>query len=174
MTELLIDDNVIGETLTPKQEAFCRYYTQIAATFGNGTLSYAEAYGYDLDNASKDDAVYEKNKDGINILVESCTYDKIANICAVGAHRLVRSSKIDKYIRQLLNEMMDNNVVDARLIEIIIKGKDQDSVNAIKEFNKLKQRITEKIDHTSGGKAIDGFNFVRNDTKDTTNNQADS
>ncbi|RUV40028.1 MULTISPECIES: hypothetical protein [unclassified Mesorhizobium] len=46
--------------LTQKQELFCRYYTQNRALFGNATHSYAEAYGYDLDKLSRDDAVFEE------------------------------------------------------------------------------------------------------------------
>lgn len=164
MTELLLDETIVGETLTPKQEAFCQYYTQISTLFGNGTLAYAEAYGYDLDNASRDDAIYEeveKNGHKVRNLVESSTYSKFENICAVCSSKLLRNAKVDKRVRELLNDMLTDHVVDARLIEIIMNGKDTDSIAAIKEFNKLKQRIVEKQDITSNGESIAGFNFVK-------------
>ncbi len=160
--ELLVDESKVGDVLTAKQEAFCRYYTQVMATFGNATLSYAEAYGYDLDNARKDDYVVEKDeKTGENRVVEPSTYTKFENICASSGSRLLRNVKVDKRVRDLLVEMMDDKVIDARLIEIIMNGKDQDAINAIKEFNKLRQRIIEKKDITSGGEKITGFEFVR-------------
>ena len=38
-------EDVSPETgLNPRQELFCRYYTQNDELFGNATLSYAEAY----------------------------------------------------------------------------------------------------------------------------------
>ncbi len=174
-----IDENVIGETLTAKQEAFCQFYTQISTLFGNATLAYAEAYGFDLDNASHDDAIWLL-KDGREVpkelyeeltseetkgakKIKDCTYDRDRNTCAVNASRLLRNAKIDKRIRALLNELMTTEVVDARLVEIIMKGEDKDSIQAIKEYNKLKQRIIDKKDITSGGEKIGGFNFVRAD-----------
>ena len=49
-------------TLNPKEELFCRYYTQNEALFGNATLSYAEAYGYGLDELSKTGVYVENGK----------------------------------------------------------------------------------------------------------------
>lgn len=161
MTE--IDENVIGETLTAKQEAFCRFYTQIGATFGNATLSYAEAYGVDLESYSDEKEVLAENEDGEPIEWGDSPRSVVANRCASAGSRLLRNVKVDKRVRELLNEMMTTEVIDARLVEIIMKGKDTDAIQAIKEFNKLKQRIIEKKDITSGGEKIAGFNFVRAD-----------
>jgi hypothetical protein len=41
-----------NRSLTPQQELFCRFYTQNEHLFGNATLSYAEAYGFKLDELS--------------------------------------------------------------------------------------------------------------------------
>ena len=161
---------IIEDTLTPKQEAFCRNYTQIRSLFGNATLSYAEAYGYDLDNAPKDDGIYRlidgrefpeylyvdlptDEKSGAK-LIQSCTHTKMESTCASAGSRLLRNVKIDERITKLLNEMMNDDVIDARLTEIALNGKDQDSINAIKEYNKLKQRIIDKKDITSNGQSI--------------------
>lgn len=175
MTE--IDENVISDELNPKQEAFCRNYVLNDDLYGNRTLSYADAYGYDLDNEPKDDSIYEL-KDGSQVakydldimsdeavkgsrLIEESSYQKMYDMCSQCGSRLSRNVKVQARCRELINEMADEAVVDSRLREIILRGKDQDSINAIKEFNKLKQRIVEKKDITSNGETIAGFNFVR-------------
>lgn len=150
-------DNVTQETLNPQQEAFCSFYTQIRSTFGNATRAYAEAYDYDLDAEPKEDwEVLENGKKG------KSSYEKMCDVCAAAAYKLLRKAQIDKRVKELL-AATPNEAIDARLNEIILKGRDVDSVNAIKELNKLRQRIVDKLDVTSGGKAIGGFNFVRND-----------
>jgi len=177
------DENIIGDILTAKQERFCINYTQNYELFSNATSSYAEAYGIDLDNASKLDAVYEF-KDGSTLTEEeindmdsneftlkkgkkisNSTYEKLYDYCSKAGSRLRKSGKIQEKCRELLNEFMNDKVIDARLTEIIVSGASQDSINAIKEYNKLRQRIVEKKDITSGGKAIDGFNFIRAEEK---------
>lgn len=173
------DENTIGETLTPKQEAFCRYYTQDSELFSNGTLSYAKAYGHDLENASRNDSVWLL-KDGREVTkelydelksdetagakkIKESSYERMHANCRSYASRLTTNDNIIKRVRQLLVEQMTEQAIDARLTSIILKGEDKDSIQAIKEFNKLKQRIVEKRDITSNGKEIGGFNFIRAD-----------
>lgn len=151
MKELLINENSIGNELTLKQEKFCRLYTQNKALFGNSTLSYAEAYNYELDGASRES---EKDEKGNNIPMTS-EFDRMYNVCSACSSRLLRNDKIDNKIRELLNEMLLDKVIDAELIGIIMKGeKDSDRIAGIREYNKLKQRIIEKSDITSGGEKI--------------------
>lgn len=138
--------------LTLQQERFCINYAQNMELFGNATLSYAEAYGYDLDNADKTRSIDEKG----NEIKGTSEYDRMYNICASGGSQNIIKLNIQKRIRTLLNEMMQNDVIDARLIEIILKGNDADSLRALQEYNKLKQRIVTKIDHTSKGEEIKG------------------
>lgn len=150
------------EPLSPQREAFCRYYTQNTALFGNGTLSYAEAYKYELDTLSKE-AVYETDEQGIKKIIEDSPFDRAYNVCSTESSKLLRNPKIDKRVIELLNDMLREEVVDARLAEIIKSGEDKDSIQAIKEFNKLKQRIVERKDITTNGHSIGGFNFIRAD-----------
>lgn len=161
-----------NDNLNPQQEAFCQYYTQIRDTFGNATRAYAEAYGYDLDGAPDDDAIYE-TVDGKEKCVQESTYTRMEAVCASAGSRLLRNVKIDRRVKELL-AAIPNETIDARLNEIIIKGRDTDSINAIKELNKLRQRITEKVDVTSGGKTIAGFNFIRNSNGNTTDDTPDA
>lgn len=170
------NENIIGDILTPRQESFCQNYTQNYELFGNATLAYAESYGFDLEAQPKDDAVYEINEAKEKVLVEKSSYQKMYDMCSGSGSRLRRNAKIQERCRQLLNEFMNDQVIDARLTEIIINGRDEHSINAIKEYNKLKARITEKIDHTTNGESIAGFNFIRaeenkDNGEDNTNNQ---
>ena len=76
--------------------------------------------------------------------------------CSVGASRLLRNDKISRRVTVLLNETLTNEEVDAELAKVIKNrwSKDSDRINAIKEYNKLRQRIVDRNDHTSGGKPI--------------------
>lgn len=129
--------------LTSQQELFCQFYGQLSDTYSNGTWSYALAYGHDLENADKDDYVLDDK--GMKI-IGSTTYDKIANTCAVSASRLLRNAKIIERIQVIKTAWIDDdNVVDAKLMDIIQKGKYTDAMAAIKHRNDLKQRVTKKV-----------------------------
>lgn len=147
-------ENPISVDLTPKQELFCRYYTQNTALFGNATLAYAEAYDYSLDELSQERPVLETDEEGNAIKYGVSDYDKAYNVCSVQGSKTLRIPKIQERLVKLLNEYMKDEVVDAQLMKVIISGEDKDKVAAIKEYNKLRQRIVDKFDHTSGGKPI--------------------
>ncbi len=139
------------EKLTPKQELFCKIYTQNTELFGNATLAYAEAYGYDFD---KLDTTRKKDKDGKDITGTS-EFDKAYAVCAVDGSRMLKNAKINDFLRVCLNELLKDDIVDSELAKVIMQNHDLTvKVNGIKEYNKLKQRITEKIDHTTKGKEL--------------------
>lgn len=161
------------EVLTPQQELFCRYFTQNDVLMGNATLAYAEAFDFNLDEQSKDDAQYltttgeryaewELRDEPSNSpkhltrckLVQSSSYDNMFHNVASYASKLRKRDYIQKRCRQLLNEMMSDDFIDSRLIQIIRKGDDGDAIRAINEYNKIKGRIIDKKDVTSGGKPI--------------------
>lgn len=101
------------------------YLFGVAGEFGvaNGTKSYAKAYGLDIENKKK------------------------VNIAAVEASKLLRNPKIKEEMRQVLTENgLDDETVDARLLDIIRNGSNMESIRAIHEYNKMKQRLTEKIE----------------------------
>ena len=88
--------------------------------FGNGVQSYSEAYKIDI-----------KVKENYNT-------------CGVNAHKLLNNPKIKIRIDELLKLNFNNEVVDNELSKLMIQNIDLNvKVSAIKEFNKLKQRITE-------------------------------
>lgn len=127
------------EKLTPQQELFIKTYTTKGVAFGNATLSYSEAYNYDLPRD-------ENDKIDIN--------SKEYNACNSNGSRLMASDSIRLAIRQGMLDLLDDKEVDARLAEILHKGQESNSIQAIKIHNELKQRITKKLDITSGGRPM--------------------
>lgn len=139
------------EELNPKQELFCHLYAENDQLFGNGTLAYAEAYDYDLDSLSRDDA--EKDEEGV--IIRDSSYDRAYNTCSVNSHKLLRNAKIQERVRKLLNELMRDDVVDSELVKIIRQNyKLEAKISAIKEYNKLRNRIRDNIDVTLTSKVI--------------------
>jgi len=136
--------------LKPKEELFCRYYVQNEDTRLNGTWSYALAYGYDLEGLPDNDAVYsEPDEEGNKKLLIRSTRARAENVCAVEARRLLRKPQIDKRLTELFNEILVDDIVDRELAKVIIQDHDKaPKVRAIQEYNKLRTRITEKVDHT--------------------------
>lgn len=138
----------IGDQLTPKQERFLRNYTHSEEFFGNGTLSYADAYGYDLENA---DRTREKDENGDSISGTS-QYDKIHKQCSACASRMLSNVRITPHLNRLFNEMLNDERVDRELAKLIVDPHDRTAkLGAIREYNSLRQRITKKIDLTSLG-----------------------
>jgi len=139
--------------LTPQQELFCQYYVKNDEMFGNATRAYAEAFGYDLDNMSNERPV-EVLPDGTK-KEEKSEYEKAYNICGVEGHKQLRKPKVNDRVVALLNEILTNEVVDSELAKVMKQDHKLDAkVNAIKEYNKLRGRIIEKRDVTSGGQPI--------------------
>jgi phage terminase small subunit len=107
--------------LNEKQKLFCKYYVS-KDFFANGVESYAEAYGLDLGNT------------------------KDYNTAKVNASKLLTNTNITTYIRELLDlSGLNDDFVDRELLFVIIQNSDLGSkVKAISEYNKLRQRITDK------------------------------
>ncbi len=117
--------------LNPKQEKFCQLYATEKEFFGNGTQSYIEAYDPDQSKPN---------------------WYKTARS---RASELLTSPNVLARINELLDLTLNDQHVDKQLALVITQNADYSSkVAAIREYNKLKQRITEKVDHTSGGKPI--------------------
>lgn len=109
------------ELLRIRQENFCKYYVfgvKKEFRMGNATLSYAKAYKLNI--RKKED--YET--------ASSCS------------SRLLRNVKVKDRMRQLIIEAgFNDEVVDARLVEIVTEGSNKDSNVAIKTYNELTKRI---------------------------------
>lgn len=132
------------EVLKAKRELFCQYYTSNSETFGNATHSYAEAYEYKLDELSHEPTRVnvgntKRTKKGPS------EYDKAYNVCGVEGNRLLKSPKIQARIRELLNALLKDDVVDSELSKLILQDDDKPTKRqAISEYNKLRGRIIDK------------------------------
>ncbi len=117
--------------LNLKQEKFCQLYATDMEFFGNGTQSYIEAYEPDQSKPNWYRTARSR------------------------ASELLTSPNVLARINELLDLTLNDQHVDKQLALVITQNADLSSkVAAIREYNKLKQRIVEKIDHTSGGKPI--------------------
>lgn len=117
------------DKLTKKQDLFCYYVGSERATFGNATQSYAKAYGHAL--SGSDTALWRS--------------------CQASASRLLRSPKIAKRISEYLevNGLTDASV-DAQLLTLMNQNSNLSvKLSAIKEFNRLSQRITKRLEDMS-------------------------
>ena len=111
-----------------KQERFCQLFASDKEFFGNGAQSYLEAYE---DKKSKKIMSY-----------------KAARACA---SRLLTNANILSRINELLDIFITNEIVDKNLGLVILQNADfHAKVAAIKEYNQLKNRITQKIEAKIG------------------------
>jgi len=128
--------------LTLKEERFCYFYVKNEVTRGNGTQAYATAYEINLEKLS-DEIPLDK---GEKVIVRS-PRSKAENVCAVEAVRMLRKPKISDLCSKLLNDMLKNEIVDGELAKVIFQDGDLSAKMAgIREYNRLKKRITEKVE----------------------------
>lgn len=117
--------------LTLKEERFAQLYVS-KEFFANGTHAYAEAFGVDL----------------------STNY----NSAKVRASQLLTKANICTRIDELLDDAgLNDNFVDKQLLFLIQQHSDfNPKLGAIREYNKVKGRITDKIEHSGsiGGQIV--------------------
>ena len=108
--------------LNPKQELFCQYYASDREFFGNGVQAYIEAYNPD------------QSKKG--------WYNSARSV----ASEMLTKPNILKRINQIFEESgLNDAFVDKQLELVITQNADFASkVSAIREYNKIKQRIIDK------------------------------
>lgn len=144
--------------LNPRQLTFCHYYVNNPLTFSNATLSYAQAYGYDLMNADHTnlvETVETENGPKEQEIDGTSEYAKMYATCASNGTRALYNDNIQKEIKRLLVASLNDNDIDAELGKIIKQEyKFEAKLGGIKEYNKMRGRIVDKVDHTSDGKAI--------------------
>jgi hypothetical protein len=123
--------------LLARQERFCQLYATHEEFFGNGTQTYLEVY--DIDRSKPN-------------------WYKTAQVCA---SKLLLNTMVLDRINKLLEEGgLNEAFVDKQLKLLITQNADfTNKLGAIKEFNKLKQRITDKTDLTSDGLPIQVISY---------------
>ena len=110
--------------LTLKQEKFCQVYVSPDEFFGNGVQSYMKAYGLEFN---------KKN---------------LASARA-NAYKLLTNAHILRRIDELLEIDGFNDQQADKTLAFLMTQKAElgTSLGATKEYNKLKGRITDKIEH---------------------------
>lgn len=122
-----------GHKLTPQQELFCQLYAGEREFFGNGVQSYIEAYNVDQSKPN---------------------WYKTARACA--SELLTKPNILERIDEIFEAHGLNDQFVDKQLEKLIVQDADFSAkMKAIQEYNKLKARITEKKDITSGGEKID-------------------
>lgn len=111
--------------LTLTQKKFCENYVS-TEFLGNGVRAYSDAFGIDISSKNQ----YQ-----------------VAN---VGAQRLLQHEGCLKYVNELLDEKGLNDVtVDKHLLFLIQQGADLSAkVGAIREYNKLRNRVSTQLEVT--------------------------
>ena len=114
------------DDLNIQQKKFAEIYITDREFFGNGLQSYAVAYNIDL-----------KKKNGWIV-------------AAAAACRLLKNVKVLAYINTLLEDMALNDAhVDKQLAFLIIQNAELGTkLGAIREYNALRNRIKNKMEHT--------------------------
>ena len=115
--------------LNLRQEKFCKLYASDREFFSNGVESYLECY--------------DINRSKPNWYKTACQ----------AASRLLTSVKVCDRINEILEEGgLNDQFVDKQLKFLITQFSDfGNKLGALKEYNKLKQRIIDKQDVTSDG-----------------------
>ena len=131
------------QELNPQQKKFCELYATSTEFFGNGVQSYMEAYGID------------ETEKGAYASARSC------------AHRMLTNVHILEYIDEILEKTgFSDQFVDKQISFLITQNADFGAkLGAIREYNKLKQRIVDKIDHTTKGEKITAIDLSADQVK---------
>jgi len=112
--------------INAQQELFCQYWTSPTEFYGSGVESYLAAYHKDPSNKKDRATAY------------------------VQASALLTNLKVLARIDSLLSlDGFNDQNIDKELLFIIKQSKDFGSkLGAIREYNKLKARVTERIEHS--------------------------
>ena len=118
--------------LNLKQKTFCELFASDREFFGNGVQSYIEAYDIDL------------------------TKKGAYNVAKANANRLLTKADILDYINTLFEAHgLNDTFVDKQLEKLIVQDAEfSTKLQAIKEYNALRQRITKKLDMTTNGESL--------------------
>lgn len=136
--------------LTMKQEMFCQYYVCHEPSRFNWRQSYALAYSYNLEKADTQEIRDELSWK----IIKRSERVRMENICDVWANHNLSIPKVQSRITKLLNEMMNDEIVDSEMAKMILWPDWESKRAMIREYNKIKQRITDKTkDESESDKA---------------------
>lgn len=120
-----------------QQELFCQYYVSPTEFYGNGVQSYAAAYNLDIGNPTQ----YNSAKARASILLSQVNI--MTRINDLIEHTGFNDENADKQLYFLLMQSADFHA----------------KLGAIKEYNKLKKRIVERLENV-GDTPIAQINLI--------------
>lgn len=117
----------VEEKLNQRQERFCQLYATDREFFGNGVQTYIE--------------VYEPDQSKPNWYKTACS----------SASEILSNPKVYNRINELLEQSgLNDAFVDKQLLFLISQQADfTNKLGAMKEYNKLKQRIIDRLEHSA-------------------------
>lgn len=135
-----------SNALKPPQELFCQYYASNKEFFGNGVQSYIEAYEIEVVNKPDPKSPnYSKQK--------------TLNACRVAAHALLINPNILRRVNEIFEGRGLNDVFVDKQLEFIItqKAELRTSLGGVVEYNKLKKRTSDTVEHVHAFSDIRGM-----------------
>lgn len=149
VAEMIPKDNT-PIVVSTENENFLRFYIHGQDTRNNITLSVAMAKNVDLETLSRVNDMEEVTVNGKIVKREKLNtseYDRKCQVFAVTGHRWLRSPRGNARRMQLTSELLKDHIVDNEMAKVIIQDKDLTAKNtAMREYNKLKQRIVDRKD----------------------------
>lgn len=132
--------------LTPAHEAFCILYASDHEFFGNGVQSYIEAY--DVEVVAK-----------VNPKSPTAHKQKTYNYCKTQAHNLLTQARILNRVNEIFEGRgLNDAFVDKQLEFVITQGAELGTkVKGIVEYNKLKKRTSDNVEHIHAFSDIKGM-----------------
>lgn len=137
-----------------KWELFAHLYSghHNSQLFGNGTQCYSLAYGYTDKIAAAQEMIEELTSKGeagytVKVKAQEASIRRMRNLCSVEAARLLVNPRIRNRCDWLLENMISSDFADRELQFVIAQRQDlQAKVQAIKEHNRVKQRVSDKVE----------------------------
>ena len=130
------------ETLNPNQRMFCQHYAGGGELFGNGVWSYIMAYKIDVPLVEYGKLNEQQKKDYETSSVSACD--------------LLTNPKIKNYCNDLIDALIKDKIVDRELARVIQQNNElSPKVSAIKEYNAVRGRVKNTLEHTLPQNLID-------------------
>lgn len=138
------EKKALENKLSPQEEFFCELWASDREFFGNGTQSYIEAFEVKL--VKKPDPDSDDNE---------MTYDQVR----YAAHKLLTDTNILRRINEIFETRGLNDAFVDKQLEVVITQNAEFSpkIKAIAEYNKLKKRTTETVEHVHAFSDIKGM-----------------
>lgn len=119
-------NKLILKQLTPCEELFCQYYVKDKDLMGNKIRSYMKAFNVPENK-------YNSASSNINYIINK-------------EHIILR---IDELLKETYGKDLNDNTVDRHLLFVIMQNFDLNAkVAGIREYNRIKGRVTHKISVT--------------------------